>query len=186
MSGSCSVLRHVLVRTGYLDLNGGRMREDVSRAWHIQPCDVPLFGDRRDLGVCRSCAADWSTPENHPAADCPGADCPAVVAAAAARAALELAAAGAAPPALLFHATVVTRRGGRRINSAVGERRQLCGAAPTDRDMVPSVFRLSLEQAWASPVGAVPCPSCSAQVTAMRPRVVADRPRRWRRSGGSR
>ena len=33
------------------------------------------------------------------------------------------------------HATVVTRRSDRRIMGHLGERRQLCGGEPTDRDV---------------------------------------------------
>ncbi len=59
-----------------------------------------------------------------------------------------------------MHARVVTRRRDRRINGALGKSFNLCGAAPTDRDLEPKDFK----KACSDPSKWFPCPACRAKL----------------------
>jgi len=67
-------------------------------------------------------------------------------------------------PKKLVHATVITRRGSRRIMGRPGERANLCGAPPGIYDMVAEDFCRSTRE----PVGSWDlCASCAAAIEGM-------------------
>ncbi len=62
------------------------------------------------------------------------------------------------PGTPIHHATVITRRGDRRLMGHAGERRNLCGAEPTLSDLLVRDFL--------RPVLGVRCPACVKAVSA--------------------
>ena len=63
---ACSKVRTMLIRHSVLTLHTGQSTP-AGQEWVTRPCGVPLFSQaERESGVCRSCAAGWTHPENFP------------------------------------------------------------------------------------------------------------------------
>lgn len=72
MANSCTQMRRKLVRHSTLNMVTGE-KTPGREEWLTEPCNIPLFGDSRGGGVCRSCAGGWTHPENYPVKEGDGA-----------------------------------------------------------------------------------------------------------------
>lgn len=63
MADRCTQMRRKLVRHSTLNLATNATQE-IRSEWVTEPCNIPLFGDTS--GICRSCRAGWTHPQNYP------------------------------------------------------------------------------------------------------------------------
>lgn len=38
--------------------------DETSWRWEIKPCGTPLFGNRANVGICKSCSNGWEVPDS--------------------------------------------------------------------------------------------------------------------------